>query len=99
MRDAPSRTLLEALWAAGASVRAFDPEAMQQTQQLYPYESNLLLMGTPESVLTGADAQVIFTEWQPLKSPDFDLNHNRLQHPVIFSSEARRVGTEVVSTC
>ncbi|MGD8217080.1 UDP-glucose dehydrogenase family protein [Pseudomonas thivervalensis] len=84
MRDAPSRTLLESLWAAGASVRAFDPEAMQQTQLLYPDETRLMLMGTPESVLPGADALVICTEWQPFKAPDFDLIRQRLKAPVIF---------------
>ncbi len=45
MRDAPSRVLMEALWAAGAQVRAFDPEAMQETQRLYPDEPGLSLMG------------------------------------------------------
>lgn len=84
MRDAPSRTLLEALWAAGASVRAFDPEAMQQTQLLYPNELKLMLMGTPESVLPGADALIICTEWQPFKAPDFELIQQRLKAPVIF---------------
>ena len=84
MRDAPSRTLLESLWAAGASVRAFDPEAMQQTQLLYPDEPRLMLMGTPESVLPGADALVICTEWQPFKAPDFDLIQQRLKAPLIF---------------
>ncbi|MDT8905425.1 UDP-glucose 6-dehydrogenase [Pseudomonas sp. AF76] len=84
MRDAPSRTLLESLWAAGASVRAFDPEAMQQTQRLYPNESKLMLMGTPESVLPGADALIICTEWQPFKAPDFDLIQQKLKATVIF---------------
>ncbi|MBC3776326.1 UDP-glucose/GDP-mannose dehydrogenase family protein [Pseudomonas sp. SWRI99] len=84
MRDAPSRVLLEALWAAGASVRAFDPEAMQETQKLYPDQSKLLLMGTPESVLPGADALIICTEWQQFKAPDFDLIKQRLNSPVIF---------------
>jgi UDPglucose 6-dehydrogenase len=84
MRDAPSRVLLEELWAAGASVRAFDPEAMQETQNLYPDESKLMLMGTPESVLPGADALIICTEWQQFKAPDFDLIKQRLNTPVIF---------------
>jgi UDPglucose 6-dehydrogenase len=84
MRDAPSRVLLEALWAAGANVRAFDPEAMQQTRQLYPHESKLMLMGTPESALSGADALIICTEWQQFKAPDFNLIQQRLNAPVIF---------------
>jgi UDPglucose 6-dehydrogenase len=84
MRDAPSRVLLESLWAAGANVRAFDPEAMQETQNLYPDEAKLMLMGTPESVLTGADALIICTEWQQFKAPDFELIRQRLVAPVIF---------------
>jgi len=84
MRDAPSRELMEALWAAGAQVRAFDPEAMQQTQLLYDDQPNLMLMGTPESTLTGADALIVCTEWQQFKAPDFDLIQKRLANPVIF---------------
>ncbi|MGE7955878.1 UDP-glucose dehydrogenase family protein [Pseudomonas sp. NPDC089530] len=84
MRDAPSRVLLDALFAAGASVRAFDPEAMQETQRLYPDEPKLMLMGTPESVLGDADALIICTEWQQFKAPDFPLLQQRLKAPVIF---------------
>jgi len=84
MRDAPSRVLMEALWAAGAHLRAFDPEAMQETQRLYADEMLLSLMGTPESTLNGADALVVCTEWQQFKAPDFDLIKQRLKTPVIF---------------
>jgi len=84
MRDAPSRVLMEALWAAGAQVRAFDPEAMQETQRLYPNQQNLSLMGTPESALVGADALIVCTEWQQFKAPDFKLIEQRLKAPVIF---------------
>ncbi len=84
MRDAPSRVLMEALWAAGAHVRAFDPESMQETQRLYPDQPNLSLMGTPESALVGADALIVCTEWQQFKAPDFKLIEERLKAPVIF---------------
>ena len=84
MRDAPSRVLMQALWAAGADVRAFDPEAMQETQRLYGDEPRLSLMGTPESTLNGADALIVCTEWQQFKAPDFDLIKQRLKTPVIF---------------
>ncbi|TVT83035.1 UDP-glucose/GDP-mannose dehydrogenase family protein [Pseudomonas sp. H3(2019)] len=84
MRDAPSRVLMESLWAAGAHVRAFDPEAMQETQRLYPDQPNLSLMGTPESALVGADALIVCTEWQQFKAPDFKLIEERLKAPVIF---------------
>jgi UDPglucose 6-dehydrogenase len=84
MRDAPSRSLMEALWQAGAQVRAFDPEAMQQTQSLYADQPGLLLMGTPEATLPGADALIVCTEWQQFKAPDFELIRRRLKQPVIF---------------
>jgi UDPglucose 6-dehydrogenase len=84
MRDAPSRILMEALWAAGATVRAFDPEAMQETQRIYGNHPGLALMGTPESVLGGADALIVCTEWQQFKAPDFDLIQERLKASVIF---------------
>ena len=75
---------MEALWAAGANVRAFDPEAMQETQRIYGDDPRLMLMGTPESTLSGADALIVCTEWQQFKAPDFDLIHQRLKTPVIF---------------
>ncbi|MCJ1882301.1 UDP-glucose/GDP-mannose dehydrogenase family protein [Pseudomonas nitroreducens] len=84
MRDAPSRTLMEALWAAGAKVRAFDPEAMPEAQRLYGHDERLTLMGTPEATLGGADALVICTEWRQFKAPDFELVASRLKSPLIF---------------
>ncbi|SDI64796.1 UDP-glucose dehydrogenase family protein [Pseudomonas panipatensis] len=84
MRDAPSRDLMEALWAAGARVRAYDPEAMTETQRIYGHDERLALMGTPEAVLPGADALVVCTEWQAFKAPDFDLIKEKLLAPVIF---------------
>lgn len=84
MRDAPSRALMEALWEAGAQVRAFDPEAMTEAQRLYGHDERLTLMGTPEATLGGSDALVICTEWQQFKAPDFELLASRLKAPVIF---------------
>ena len=43
-----------------------------------------MLMGTPEAVLSGADALIICTEWQQFKAPDFKLIQQRLKAPVIF---------------
>ena len=59
MREAASRVLMEALWAAGARVQAFDPEAMEETQRLYGDRADLLLCGTKEAALKGADALVV----------------------------------------
>ncbi|HGM5578889.1 TPA: UDP-glucose 6-dehydrogenase [Pseudomonas putida] len=84
IRDAPSRILMESLWAHGARVNAYDPEAMHETQRLYGHDDRLSLMGTPEATLGGADALVICTEWQQFKAPDFDTIKRRLNYPVII---------------
>lgn len=84
MREAPSRVLMEALWAAGAKVQAYDPEAMEETQRIYGNEEGLTLCGTKEAALKGADALAIVTEWQPFRVPDFDAIKQQLTDPVIF---------------
>ncbi|WP_424934668.1 UDP-glucose dehydrogenase family protein [Amaricoccus macauensis] len=84
MREAASRVLMEALWEAGASVRAFDPEAMEEVQRIYGDRDDLTLCGTKESCLRGADALVTITEWQMFRAPDFDLIAEKLKAPVIF---------------
>lgn len=84
MREAPSRVLMEALWAAGARVQAYDPEAMEETQRIYGDRDDLNLCGTKEAALKRADALVIVTEWQNFRAPDFDLIREQLANPVIF---------------
>lgn len=84
MREAPSRVLMEALWAAGARVQAYDPEAMLETRRLYPDQASLTLMDSQDDVLLDADALVICTEWQHFRAPDFDQIKSALKQPVIF---------------
>ncbi|WP_323813303.1 UDP-glucose/GDP-mannose dehydrogenase family protein [Cellvibrio sp. NN19] len=84
MREAPSRVVMEALWAAGAKVQAYDPEAMNETQRIYGNRNDLLLCGTKEAALKNADALVIVTEWQAFRAPDFDLLKELLTQATIF---------------
>lgn len=84
MREAPSRRLMESLWAAGAAVRAFDPKATDEARRIYGERPDLVLCANPEEALEGADALVIATEWNVFRSPDFELMHARLKQPVIF---------------
>ena len=84
MREASSRVLMEALWAEGAHVRAYDPVAMPECQRIYGDRADLKLCKTgPEAVL-GADALAIVTEWREFRSPDFDYLKSTLSSPVIF---------------
>jgi len=84
MREAPSRVIMEALWEAGASVRAYDPEAMEEAARIYPGQEGLELCDTAYSALEGSDTLVIITEWQEFRSPDFERLKNTLTDPVIF---------------
>jgi UDPglucose 6-dehydrogenase len=84
MREAPSRTLMEALWAAGARVQAYDPAAMSETLRLYGKRNDLRLYDTLEKALQEADALVILTEWNVFRSPDFEAMKKALKTPVIF---------------
>lgn len=84
MREAPSRTLLEALWSAGARVRAYDPVALEEAHRLYGSRADLQLVASSTEALQGADALAIVTEWQEFRSPDFDAIKSELKHPVIF---------------
>jgi UDPglucose 6-dehydrogenase len=84
MREAASRTLMEALWDAGARVQAYDPAAMEEAQRIYGDRDDLLLCGTKEAALRDADALIVITEWQAFRAPDFDLVRDKLKEPVIF---------------
>ena len=63
-------------------MQAYDPEAMEEAQRIYGDRDDLLLVGTKEAALKGADALVILTEWQAFRAPDFDLVAERLAAPV-----------------
>jgi UDPglucose 6-dehydrogenase len=84
MREAPARELMEALWAAGATVRAYDPVAMGEAGRIYGQRDDLKLVADAEAALDGADALAIITEWQEFRSPDFDAIRDKLANPVIF---------------
>jgi len=71
MREAPSRVLMESLWSAGASVRAYDPKAAAQAARLYGERDDLLLCSSREQAVTDADALVICTEWKQFRAVDF----------------------------
>jgi UDPglucose 6-dehydrogenase len=76
--------LMEKLWEQGATVQAYDPEAMEETQRIYGSRSDLKLMGTKEATLSGASCLVICTEWQAFRAPDFNLIKEQVSDAVIF---------------
>jgi UDPglucose 6-dehydrogenase len=84
MREAPSRSLMEGLWAAGASVQAYDPEAQHECGRIYGERSDLQLCTSPEQALNDADALIIVTEWQVFRSPDFERLRDTLKDKAVF---------------
>ncbi|MGZ5052057.1 MAG: UDP-glucose dehydrogenase family protein [Methylobacter sp.] len=84
MRDAPSRVVLEALINAGATVRAFDPEALDEARRIYGDNPGLIYCDSPRNAVHQADALIIVTEWKQFRSPDFDLLSQQLNDKVIF---------------
>ncbi len=84
MRAAPSRVIMESLWEAGATVRAYDPQASAEAARIYPDREGLELCDTAYGAVEGADALVIITEWQEFRSPDFKRLKDELADAVIF---------------
>lgn len=84
MREAPSRYLMETLWREGATVRAYDPEAMAECRRLYGYRNDLVLCPTRDDTLLDADALVICTEWKAFRVVDFDWLASQLRARLII---------------
>ena len=84
MREAPSRTVMELLWQAGATVRAYDPVASAECRRIYGDRAELVLCRNAYEAAEGADALILVTEWQEFRSPDFDRLRELLKAPVIF---------------
>ena len=84
MREAPSRVLIEAVWAAGGTVKAFDPQAMEACEAIYGPRDGMLYCATKEEALDSADCLVICTEWKLFRAPDFEDIKRRLASPVII---------------
>jgi UDPglucose 6-dehydrogenase len=84
MREAPSLVIIEQLVAAGATVRAYDPIAMDEARRLWSGRKGLVLCADAYEAAQGADALLIVTEWQEFRSPDFDRLKGLLRTPRIF---------------
>jgi len=82
MREAPAITIIERLLAAGATVRAHDPEALKEARHVFgdriEYSSNQY------DILANADALVIITDWNEYRNPDFERIKSGLKNPLVI---------------
>ncbi|MEO0062863.1 MAG: UDP-glucose 6-dehydrogenase TuaD [Pseudomonadota bacterium] len=80
MRDSPSLAIVRALQDAGATVRAYDPEGMEQAAKLM---DDITYCNDPYEAMQGANVAVIVTEWDEFRALDFDRMKTVLAEPVL----------------
>jgi UDPglucose 6-dehydrogenase len=82
IREAPALYIIDELLAAGATISAYDPEAMNNVGKLL---NGKIEYGYDEyAVLNGADALIICTEWSLFRTPEFEKMKSLMKAPVIF---------------
>jgi len=79
MRDAPSLVIVPILQAAGARIRAYDPEGMAEAKKML----NVELCGDAYEAISGADGVVILTEWNEFRALDLGRLKSLLKHPLM----------------
>ncbi len=84
IRNAPGVQLVETLLAQGASVNLYDPEAMNSARSHFGEQVAITYGEGRDSVLEGADALMVMTEWKAFWSPDFNQLIDKMKTPVIF---------------
>ncbi|MDG2148692.1 MAG: UDP-glucose/GDP-mannose dehydrogenase family protein [Planctomycetota bacterium] len=85
MREAPAIYIINSLIEAGATVKATDPEAIEQASlRLGDKGDKLQYLEHPYETLENADALLLLTEWSEFRNPDFELIRKKLKSPVIF---------------
>jgi UDPglucose 6-dehydrogenase len=82
VREAPAIYIMETLLAKGASITAFDPEAMENIARIFG--DKVTLVNEQYEALQGADALAIITEWSVFRTPDFEKMANLMKEKVIF---------------
>jgi UDPglucose 6-dehydrogenase len=82
MREAPAIAIIDRLLELGATVRAYDPEALATARQLFGDRIELCVKSY--DALKGADALAIVTEWNEFREPDFTRMRQLLKQPVVF---------------
>lgn len=82
IREAPALELIDELVNAGATVKVYDPEAMENVRRILG--EKISYAANQYDAITGADALVIVTEWSEFRNPDFARISETLKMPVIF---------------
>ncbi len=84
LREAPSGYLLDVLWSQGATVQAYDPEAMDNARNIYGERDDFILCANKDDALKRAECLVICTEWKAFFSPNFEQVKKLMKRPLII---------------
>jgi UDPglucose 6-dehydrogenase len=82
MRDAPSIPIIESILEKGASVAAYDPEAMDEAKRIFG--NRIKLSSSNYGCLEGVDALLLVTEWQAFRNPNFERMKGMMSQHVVF---------------
>jgi len=101
MREAPAQTVVRGLLDRGATVKVYDPVAMDEAKRVFGATARLVYASSPMDAVAGADALVLVTEWQEFRSPDFGELRRLLKQRLLFDGrnlydpkEVRAAGLE-----
>jgi UDPglucose 6-dehydrogenase len=97
MREAPSRVLIDALVAEGATVQAYDPVAHENAAQIWQGQPLVQLAPSAMQACNGADALVVVTEWREFRSPVFEELAQRLSGRVVIDGRNLYRGEELAA--
>ena len=82
IREAPALFIIEELLAAGAAIKAFDPEAMENVKAIFG--DKVQLVSDQYEAIIGVDALIVLTEWSVFRTPSFKVVKQLLNEPIIF---------------
>lgn len=82
MREAPSIVIINGLLDTGASIQAYDPQAMKEARHIFG--DRITMVNDEYEAVKNADGLIIITEWNEFREPDFDLMRNSMRLPIIF---------------
>jgi len=82
IREAPAAYVINELIAAGAKIKAYDPEAMPNMERTLQHP--IQYCEDQYQAIENVDALAIMTEWNVFRTPDYNKIHKRMKNPIIF---------------
>ncbi len=84
MREAPSLVIINELIKIGASIKVYDPQAMNVARKYFNKNFAIEFCSNKYDAIDNADALILVTEWKEFRSPDFDEIAKRIKNKIIF---------------